>query len=134
MRGLITAAGLALASCEPASFHRSARQAIAAARAADVGGALALALGQRALSGVLSGLSTSEQVDADVEQALDLAKRCGDASTHAYALSFAGAALLHSRSIDAGYHLFRQGVQVCEANDLAFQLPAAHAEIGRAHV
>jgi predicted ATPase/DNA-binding CsgD family transcriptional regulator len=127
VRGLIAAAALAFAGCEPARAHRSASQAVVAARAADVGGALAVALGQRALSGVLSGLSTSEQVDADVEQALDLAKRCEDASTHAYVLSFAGGALLHSRSIDAGGRLFERGVQVCEANDLAFQLPAAHA-------
>jgi predicted ATPase/DNA-binding CsgD family transcriptional regulator len=124
VRGLNTAAALALS--EPASFHRSAKQAAALARAADVGGALAVALAQRALSGVLSGLSTSEQVDADVEQSLQLAKRCEDASTHAHVLQFAGAALLHGRSIDAGYHLFQQGVEVCEANDLAFHLPAAH--------
>lgn len=32
VRGLITAAGLALATCEAASFHRSARQAVDAAR------------------------------------------------------------------------------------------------------
>jgi len=126
VRGLNTAAALALATCEPASFHRSARQAVAAARTADVGGALAVALAQRALSGVLSGLSTSEQVDADVEQSLQLAKQYEDASTHARVLQFAGAALLHSRSIDTGYHLFQQGVEVCEANDLAFHLPAAH--------
>jgi predicted ATPase/DNA-binding CsgD family transcriptional regulator len=127
VRGLQAAAALAFASCEPASCHRSASQAIAAARAADLGGALAIGLAHRALSGVLAGLSTGEQVDTDVEQALALAKRCGDASTHAHVLQFAGAALLHSRSIDAGYRLFQQGVQVCEANDLAFHMPAAHA-------
>lgn len=126
VRGLNTAAALALATCEAASFHRSATQAVAAARAANVGGALAVALGQRALSGVLSGLSASEQIDADVEQALHLAKRCEDASTHAHVLQFAGAALLLGRSIDAGYCLFQQDVQVCEANGLAFHLPAAH--------
>ena len=124
VRGLNTAAALALS--EPASFHRSARQAAALARAAHVDGALAVALAQRALSGILSGLASNEQVDADVEEALQLAKRCGDASTHALVLQFAGAALFHSRSIDAGYHLFQQGVEVCEANDLAFHLPAAH--------
>jgi predicted ATPase len=90
VRGLITAAGLALATWQPASLHRSASQAVAAAHADDVGGALALALGQRALSGVVSGLSTSEQVEADVEQALQLAKRCKDVSTHAYVLTLAG--------------------------------------------
>ena len=45
VRGLITAAALALAGCEPASCHRSASQAVDAARAADVGGALAVGLG-----------------------------------------------------------------------------------------
>jgi predicted ATPase/DNA-binding CsgD family transcriptional regulator len=127
VRGLMTAAALALASCEPASAYRSASQAVDVARAADVGGALAVGLGQRALSGVLSGLSTSEQVDADVEQAVQRAQRCEDPSTHAYVLAFAGGALFHSRSIDAGYRLFEQAVEVCEANALAFQLPAAHA-------
>src|SRR5687767_2890909 len=83
VRGLQAAAALAFASCEPASCHRSASQAVAAARAADLGGALAVGLAHRALSGVLAGLSTSEQVDTDVEQALQLAERCGDASTHA---------------------------------------------------
>jgi predicted ATPase/DNA-binding CsgD family transcriptional regulator len=127
VRGFQAAAALAFASCEPASCHRSASRAVAAARAADLGGALAVGLAHRALSGVLAGLSTSEQVDTDVEQALDLAKRCGDASTHAHVLQFAGAALLLSRSIDAAYRLFQQGVRVCEANDLAFHTPAAQA-------
>lgn len=127
VRGLVTAAGLALATWQPASLHRSASQAVAAALADDVGGALALALGQRALSGVVTGLSTSEQVAADVEQALQLAKRCEDVSTHAYVLTVAGAALIHGRSIDAGHRLFQQVLEMCEANDLTFHLPAAHA-------
>jgi len=127
VRGLITAAGLALGTHEPASFYRSASQAVAAARAADAGGALALALAQRALSGVLSGLSTNEQVAADVEQALRHAERCEDPSTHAYVLTCAGAALLHSHSIDAGHRLMQQGLDVCEASNLTFHLPAAHA-------
>ncbi|MFW6090469.1 MAG: helix-turn-helix transcriptional regulator [Actinomycetota bacterium] len=127
LRGLMAAAPLALAACEPASAHRSASQAVDAARAADASGALAVGLGQRAWSGALSGLSASEEVDADVEVALDQAQRCGDASTHAYVLAFAGGALFHSRSIDAAYRLAEQAVEVCEANHLAFQLPAAHA-------
>ena len=130
VRGLITAAALALASEEPASAYRSASKAVDAARAADVGGALAVALGQRAFSGALSGLPTSAQVDADVEQALQLAERCEDASTHAYVLAFAGGALFYSRSIDAACRRFEQAVEVCEANELAFQLPAAHASLG----
>jgi predicted ATPase/DNA-binding CsgD family transcriptional regulator len=130
VRALITAAALALAGSEPASAYRSASQAVAAARGADVGGALAVGLGQRAYAGVRSGLSTSEQVDADVQQALQHAERCEDASTHAYVLAFAGGALFCSGSIDTGCRLFEQAVEVCEANDLAFQLPAAHASLG----
>ena len=90
----------------------------------------AVGLGQRAFSGMLSGLSTSEQVDADVEEALRHGQRCEDAWTRAYVLAFAEAALAYSRSIDAGCRLFEQAVEVCEANDLAFQLPAAHASLG----
>ena len=130
VRVLITAAALALASEEPASAYRSASKAVDAARAADVGGALAVALGQRAFSGALSGLPTSAQVDADVEQAVQHAERCEDASTHAYVLAFAGGALFCSRSIDAACRRFEQAVEVCEANELAFQLPAAHASSG----
>ncbi|CAN5229471.1 LuxR family transcriptional regulator [soil metagenome] len=130
VRGLLAAAALALAGVEPASAYRSASQAVAAARAADMGLALAVGLGQRAFSGARSGLSTSEQVEADVEQALQLAKRCDDASTHAYVLAFAGGALFCSQSIEAGCRQFEQAVEVCEANDLTFQLAAAHASLG----
>ena len=133
VRGLNAAAGLALASCEAASFHRSADEAVAVvarttagAGAAGAGAPAAVALAQRALSGVLSGLSTSEQVGADVEQSLQLADQCDDPSTRAHVLQFAGAALLHSRSIDAGAELFELGVEVCETNGLSFHLPAAH--------
>ncbi|MDP8971074.1 MAG: LuxR C-terminal-related transcriptional regulator, partial [Actinomycetota bacterium] len=126
VRGLNTAAALALATYEPASIHRSAMKAVDAARAVNADGPLALALAHRALSGILSGLSTIEQVTADVEEAIQHAQRCQHASTRAFVLQFAGAALLHGRSIDAGYHLFRQSVEVCEANDLAFHLSAAH--------
>jgi predicted ATPase/DNA-binding CsgD family transcriptional regulator len=129
VRGLLAAAALAFASGEPVNCHRSASQAVDAARAADLHRALAVGLADRALAGVVAGLSTSEQVDADVEQALNLARRCEDAETHAHVLQFSGAALLHGRSIDAGYRLFQQGVEVCEANDLAFHLPAAHAGV-----
>ena len=124
VRGLNAAATLALP--EPASFHRSASQAAALARSVDVDGALAVAVAQRALSGTLSGLSSNEQVRADVEEALRLAEQCSDASTHVHILQFAGATLLLGHSIDAGDRVFQQNVEVCEANDLAFHLPTAH--------
>ncbi|MPZ69748.1 MAG: hypothetical protein GEU71_09485 [Actinobacteria bacterium] len=130
VRTLITAAALALAGSEPASAYGSASQAVDAARAADADGPLAVGLGQRAYSGARSGLSTSEQVDTDVQQALQHAERCEDASTRAYVLAFAGGARFCGRSIDAGCRLFEQAEEVCEANDLTFQLPAVHASLG----
>ena len=39
-------------------------------------------------------------------------------------------ALLRSRTIDAGCRLFEQAIEVCEADELAFHLPAAHAVLG----
>ena len=90
VRGLLAAAALAFANCEPVSCYRSASQAVDAARAAGLRGSLAAGLADRALSGVLAGLSTSEQVDGDVEEALDLARGCGDPETYAYVLQFTG--------------------------------------------
>ena len=130
VRGLTTAALLALGGGEPASAYRSASQAVDAARAADVGGALALGLSVRAQAGAVSGLSTSEQVDADVEEAVQHAEQCGDAATHAYVLALAGWTLLRSRTIDAGCRLLEQAIEVCEAAEVAFHLPAAHAVLG----
>jgi predicted ATPase/DNA-binding CsgD family transcriptional regulator len=130
VRGLTTAALLALRGVEPASAYRSASQAVDAARAADVGGALALGLSVRASAGAVSGLSTSEQVDADVEEAVEHAEQCGDAATHAYVLALAGWTLLRSRTIDAGCCLLEQTIEVCETAEVAFHLPAAHAVLG----
>ena len=128
-RTLITAAALALAGSEAASAYESASRAVDAARAGDADRPLAVGLGQRAYSGARSALSTSEQVDADVEQALQHAERCEDASTRAYVLAFAGGARFCAHSIDAGCRLFEQAVEVCETSGLAFQLPAAHASL-----
>jgi predicted ATPase/DNA-binding CsgD family transcriptional regulator len=133
-RGLVTAALVASGRGQPASAYSSASQAVDAARAADVGGALALGLSVRAWSGVMSGLSTSEQVDADVEEAIEHAERCGDAAAHAYVLVFAGQALFRSRTIDAGRRLLERAIEVCEANEVAFHLPAAHASLGQSTV
>ncbi len=129
VRGLTTAALLALVS-ELASAFRSASQAVDAARAADVGGALALALSVRAQAGSVSGLSTSEQVNADVEEAVEHAKACGDAATHAWTLTLGGWTLLRSRTIDAGCRLLEQAIEVSESAEVAFQLPPAHGVLG----
>ncbi len=130
VRGLTTAALLAIRGVEPASAYRSASQAVDAARAADVGGALALGLSVRAQAGAVSGLSTSEQVDADVEEAVEHAEQCGDAATHAFVLALAGWTLLRSRTIDAGCRLLEEAIEVCETAEVAFHLPAAHGVLG----
>jgi predicted ATPase/DNA-binding CsgD family transcriptional regulator len=130
VRGLTTAALLALSGGEPAGAYRSASQAINAARSAHVGGALALSLSVRAQAGAVSGLSTSEQVDADVEEALEHAEQCDDAATHAFVLAIAGWTVLRSRTIDAGCRLFERVIEVSEAAEVTFHLPAAHASLG----
>ena len=128
--GLITAAALAGDGGEYASAYRSAKQAVAAARTADAVSVLAVGLGLRAWMGVMSGRSTREQTEVDAQEAFRLAKRCEDASTRAFVLQLAGAAPLYSRSIDAGCRHFERAMEVCKANDLAFQLPAVHAGLG----
>ena len=130
VRGLLTAALLAAVAGEPVTAHRSATEAVDAARAADGAGALALGLAVRAFSAAMSVLSTSEQVQADVEEAVHHAEHCGDAATHAYVLVLAGAALSRSRGIDAGCGLLGEAIEVCEAAGVAFHLPAAHVILG----
>ena len=129
VRGLTTAALLAIRG-NPGNAHRSASEAVDAARAAGAGGALALGLSVRAQAGAVSGRSTSEQVDADVEEAVEHAAQCGDAATHAYVLAIAGWTLLRSRTIDAGCRLLEQAIEVCGAAGVAFHLPAAHGVLG----
>ena len=130
VRGLVTAAALAFDGSEYVTSYRSAYEAVAAARAVHAGDALAVALAARAFAGSLSGLSTSEQVRLDVEEAVEHARRCGDAATHAFVLAVTGGALFFSRAISAGRRAFEQAVEVCEANGLTFQLPASHAPQG----
>jgi len=130
VRALTTAALLALRGSEPDYAHRSATQAVDAARAADVAGALALGLAVRAQAGAISGLSSSDQVEADIEEAVTHAERCGDAATHAWALTLTGWMLLRTRTIDAGCRLLEQAIEVCENAGVAFHLPSAHGVLG----
>ena len=93
-------------------------------------GALALGLIVRAQAGAVSGLSTSEQVDADVEEAVHHAEQCGDAATHAYVLPLAGWTLLRTRTIDAGSRLLNQAIDVGETAEVAFHLPPPTRSLG----
>src|SRR5690606_36342070 len=119
VRGLTTVAVLTIRG-EPANAYRSANQAVDAARATDVDDALALGLSVRAQAGAVSGLSTSEQVEADVAEAVQCAERCGDAATYVYVLPIAAWTLLRSRTIDAGCLLLEEAIAVGEAADVAF--------------
>lgn len=129
VRGLTTVALLTIRG-EPANAYQSASQAVEAARAADVDDSLALGLSVRAQAGAVSGLSTSEQVDADVAEAVQRAEQSGDAATYVYVLPLAGWTLLRTRTIDAGCRLLEEAIEVGEAADVTFHLPAAHAVLG----
>jgi DNA-binding CsgD family transcriptional regulator len=129
-RGLIAAAVLAVGRGEPASAHASADQAIDASRAAGDGASLALGLSLRAFSGAMSGRANREQAGADTEEAVEQAEECGDAATHVLVLMLAGPALLRSHTIADGCRLLEQAIAVCEANEITFHLPAAHASLG----
>jgi predicted ATPase len=130
VRGLTTAALLAIGGGEYVTAHRSASQAVEAARAAGTGGALALGLSVRAQTGAVAGLSTTERVDADVKEAVEHAEQCGDAATHTYVLALTGWTLLRSRTIDAGCRLLEQAIEVGEAVGVTFHLPAAYGCLG----
>ena len=131
VRASLTATTLAAGGGEFASAYRLATRTVDAARhTADVSGTLAPTLGLRAWMGAWSGRSTSEQVDADVEEAVQLAERGEDASTRAYVLIMASGALFVGRTIDAGRRLLEQAIEVCETNELVFQLPSVHATLG----
>ena len=130
VRGLTTAALLALRDNDPASAHRSASQAVDAARVGDAGGELAHGLSIRAQAGALSGRSTGAQVAADIEEALERAEQFGDAATHAHVLALVGWTALRTDTIESGSRLLEQAIEICEAGDVAFHLPAAHAVLG----
>ena len=133
-RALVVAAALAgdsgAGAGAEASAHRSADQAVKAARAADAEELLAVALASRALNGTISGLSPTEQIAADVEEALGLAERCAEPATRAYVMANAVGGLVYSLSIDDGWQLLEQLLELCEEHELNFQLPAVHASMG----
>jgi predicted ATPase/DNA-binding CsgD family transcriptional regulator len=129
VRGLTTAALMALRDSAPQAY-RSASQAVDEARAADLNDALAHSLSIRAQAGALSGLSTSEQVDVDVEEAVERAEHCGDVAIRPHVLAIAGWTLLRTRTIDAGRRLLETAIEVSETAGTTFHLPAAHALLG----
>jgi predicted ATPase/DNA-binding CsgD family transcriptional regulator len=130
VRGLVTATALAGDGGDYAGAYRSASKAVDAARATGGGSALSIGVGLRAFMGMLSGLSPSERLDADVQEAIRLTEQCEDAATRAYVMQNAAGTLLFARTIDGGCRHLERLVAECEVNQLAFQLPAVHASLG----
>ena len=130
LRGLGTAALLAVSSGGLAHAHASANQVIDAARADDASAPLALGSSIRALSGAMSGLADGERVLADVEVAVEHAEQCGEAATHAHVLILSGVALVRTHTIEDGTHLLERAIEVCEAGQVTYHLLAAHTCLG----
>jgi len=130
VRGLTTAALLAVAGGRPHDAHRSASMAVDAANSAHADVSLVLALSVRAQAGAVAGLSTTEQIRADVARAIEHAERCGDPPALTSALTMGGWTLLHSATITAAQRALERAIDVCDATGYRFNLPAAHAVLG----
>jgi predicted ATPase/DNA-binding CsgD family transcriptional regulator len=129
-RVLTTAAALAGDSGDVARAYEYVSQAVDAARAAESSRALPIAVGLRAYIGTASGRSSGHQLDADVEEAIRLAEQCEDPATRAFTLVNAAIGMLIGRTLDGGCRLLQQVLELCEANELTFQLPGVHAALG----
>ena len=129
-RMLTTAAALASDSGELARAYQYVSQAVDAARAAGWSRALPTAVGLRAFIGTASGLSSGHQRDADVQEAIRLAEHCEAPATRAFTLVNAAIGMLIGRTLDGGCRQLQQVLEVCEANELTFQLPGVHAALG----
>lgn len=129
-RMLTTAAALAGDSGEFARAYQYVSQAVDAARAAEASDVLPTAVGLRAFIGTASGLSSGQQRDGDVEDAIRLAEQCEDPATQAFTLVNSAMGMLIGRTLDGGCRLLQQVLEVCEADELTFQLPGVHAALG----
>jgi len=130
VRGLTTAALLAVAGGRPHDAHRSAGMAVDAARTAHADVSLALALSVRAQAGAVAGLSTNEQIRSDVTAAIAHAEQSDDPPALTTALTMGGWTLLHSAAIGAAQRALEQAIDVCDTTGYRFHLPAAHAVLG----
>jgi len=132
VRGLTTAALLAVAGGRPHDAHRSASMAVDAAKSANANAdvSLALALSVRAQAGAVAGLSTTERIYADVAGAIEHAERCGDPQALTSTLTMGGWTLLHSETINAAQRPLERAIDVCDTTGCRFNLPAAHAVLG----
>ena len=129
-RMLTTAAALAGDGGDVARAYHYVSQAVDAARAAESSRALPIAVGLRAYIGAASGRSSGHQLDADVEEAIRLAEQCEDPATRAFTLVNVAIGMLIGRTLDGGCRLLQQVLELCEANELTFQLPGVHAGLG----
>ena len=128
-RALTTAALIALGSYRPTNAYHTAGQAIDAADG-DSPDLQALARAVRVQAGAVTGLSTNEQVDGDIKEAVAVAGQSGDPAAKAYVLALNGWTSLRYRSVDAGSNLLEEAIDICETADVPFHLPAAHGCLG----
>jgi predicted ATPase/DNA-binding CsgD family transcriptional regulator len=131
-RGLITATIATLGGGHPARAYGLAGRAVSVARSLETADALALGLAMRALAGLGSGLTGSEMVASDADQAIALAARLEDDASRAYVLGFTGATALLEGSFGKGRELYEQAVAVCEEAEVSFLRPTVHVSLGEA--
>jgi predicted ATPase/DNA-binding CsgD family transcriptional regulator len=130
-RGSVTAALLAVSGGDSAEAHALADRAVARLRAVEDDGALGFALILRAWAGFASGFADDEALDTDTRLALALAEPLDDLATRVHVLIFAGQVTARSRSVPEGRQLLERAVALCEQDEVAFHLPAAHAYLGQ---
>ncbi|QBI18573.1 hypothetical protein ER308_02660 [Egibacter rhizosphaerae] len=126
-RGLTTAALLALAGDDCRASHRVADRAVALGRATELDAHLVRALTYRAAAGFRSGCATSEEVEADAEEAITLARELGDDKTLARALVLTGELAMGGRTLVRGRELLAEAADVCDRAGLTYQLASALA-------
>lgn len=129
-RALVTATALALDRGQYTDAYRSASEAVEVARDAGAEDVLAMALGSRVHMGTMSGCSSTGQVEADYQEAVRLSRACEDPATRAYVMANASIGPAYVLSIDDGCRLLEQLLQLCEEQELVFQLAFVHAAMG----
>jgi predicted ATPase len=129
-RGLVTASLVIGASGHAASAYALADRAVSVARTLEGEGALALGLALRATEGLWSGLTSSETIATDADEAVALVEQLEDDDTRAVVLGFAGITVCDGRSLGEDVELLEQTVTVCEGAGVNFTRPTAHTQLG----
>lgn len=130
VRGLVTATWVMFGSGHLASAHGFADQAVPVARMVDEPDVVALSLAMRALTGLSSGLASSEDAKADANESVSLAAGIEDNATRSSVLIIAGTTACYGHSLEDGRRLLEQALGVCEDAGISFYLSSAYAFLG----